>query len=121
MCRCSAACQLGLPGLAARARGGVARQQAGRVEREELSYLKVAFLLKAAAAAPRANASVVLVTPMLWTRYGPEGVRVHAEGPAPGDAVVVTEASVVKAIVEERLTMADALAGGMLRIYPPQR
>ena len=93
-------------------------QQAGRLERDELPYMKVAFLLNQLRPQLAPNASVVLLTPMLWTRYRPEGVRVHAEGPAQGDAVVVTEAAVVKAIVEERLTMADALAGGMLRIYP---
>ncbi len=93
-------------------------QQAGRLERDELPYMKVALLLNQLRARLAQNASVVLLTPMLWTRYRPEGVRVHAEGPAPGDAVVVTEASVVKAIVEERLSIADALAGGMLRIYP---
>ena len=93
-------------------------QQAGQIEREELPYLKVAFLLKAFAPRVAANTSVVLLTPMLWTRYGPEGVRVHAEGAARGDTVLVTEAAVVKAIVEERLTLADALAGGVLRIYP---
>ena len=95
-------------------------QQAGQIEREELPYLRVAFLLKALAPRLAANTSVVLLTPMLWTRYGPEGVRVHAEGAAQGDAVLVTEAVVVKAIVEERLTLADALASGVLRIYPRQ-
>jgi hypothetical protein len=44
---------------------------------------------------------------------------VHADGPAEGDVVVVTEALVVKAIVERQLSMADALAGGMIRIYAP--
>ena len=33
--------------------------------------------------------------------------------------MLVTEPVVIKAIVEERLPVADALAGGMLRIYPP--
>jgi hypothetical protein len=93
-------------------------QQAGQIEREELPYLKVAFLLKALRPHLAANTSVVLLTPMLWTRYGPEGVRVHAEGAARGDAVLVTEAAVVKAIVEKRLTLAHALAGGVLRSYP---
>jgi hypothetical protein len=93
-------------------------QQAGQIEREELPYLKVAFLLRALQPHLAANTSVVLLTPMLWTRYSSEGVRVHAEGSAQGDAVLVTEAAVVKAIVEQRLTLADALAGGVLRIYP---
>jgi hypothetical protein len=31
------------------------------------------------------------------------------------------EAAVVKAIVEERLTLADALAGGLLRRYPARQ
>lgn len=93
-------------------------QQSGRIEREELPYMKVAFLLNQLRPHLAANASVLLVTPMLWTRYRHEGVRVHAEGPAQGDAVLVTEAIVVKAIVEGRLSMADALATGMLRIYP---
>ena len=92
-------------------------QLGGRLERAELPYIKVAFLLNELRPHLAANASVVLLTPMLWTSYRPEGVRVHAEGPAEGDVVVVTEAVVVKAIVEGRLSMADALAGGMVRIY----
>ena len=90
------------------------------IERGELPYMKVVFLLNQLRPhLPASNATVVLVTPMLWTGYRPEGVRVHAEGPAEGDVVVVTEALVVKAIVERQLSMADALAGGMIRIYAP--
>ncbi len=94
-------------------------QLTGRIERDEYPYLMANLLLAKLRPHLPTNASLVLITPMLWTRYDPEGVRVHAEGPAPGDPVVVTEVAVVKAILEERLTMVDAQAGGLLRIYPP--
>jgi hypothetical protein len=88
------------------------------IGRDELPYMKVVFLLNQLRPhLPAPRTTVVLVTPMLWTSYRPEGVRVHAEGPAQGDVVLVTEALVVKAIVEHRLSMADALAGGMVRVY----
>ena len=66
--------------------------------------------------------SVVLVEPMLWTRFEPtaEGMRtiLHTSGPTPGDTVLVTGEAVVAEIAANRLTLAQALARGVARLYP---
>ena len=93
-------------------------QQAGAVERAEPSYETVALMLTALRKYLPGRASVVLLTPMLWARYSPGGTQVHSDGPAPGDVVYVTEAAVVEAIVLRRMTLDDALAGGLVRLYP---
>ncbi len=103
-------------------------QLGGRLERDELGALRVNFLLAqlrahlaASPAMARPTVTVVLLGPMLWTRYQPDasGVRVsvHVDGPEPGDVVLVTEAPVLKALLEERLSARDALNSGLLRLY----
>lgn len=65
--------------------------------------------------------SVVLLGPMLWTRFEPNGptvdMAVHMSGPATGDTVIVTDEPVIAALVEGRLTMRDARDLGLLRVY----
>ncbi len=67
--------------------------------------------------------AVVLLEPMLWSRIDDPGgglrLAVHADGPQEGDVVVVTEAPVLAALADARLSAADALARGVLRIYGP--
>lgn len=67
--------------------------------------------------------SVVMLGPMLWTRFQPDGMGVamatHASGPASGDAVIVTDEPVIAAVVDGRLTPRDARKLGLLRLYGP--
>ena len=103
-------------------------QLGGRLERGELGALRVNLLLAqlrahfaASPAMARPNVTVVLLGPMLWSRYQPDdgGVRLaaHVDGPGQGDVVLVTEAPVVKALLEERLSVRGALDSGLLRVY----
>jgi hypothetical protein len=103
-------------------------QLGGRLERSELTYLGTTLLLNqlkahlaASASSVRPNVTVVLLGPMLWSRYQPDGAGVrlslHVDGPVEGDVVLVTEAPVVKAIVDERLSVRDALALGVVKLY----
>jgi len=65
--------------------------------------------------------AVVLIGPVLWTRFTAQNGNVvasfHAPGPEPGDVVIVTEAAVVEAIVGGELTFADALERRVARLY----
>jgi hypothetical protein len=76
-----------------------------------------------AAGNPRAmpTLSVVLMGPMLWSRYESRGdglvLTAHAEGPVAGDVVVVTEAAVLGALASERLTLRDARDLGLIAFY----
>ena len=67
--------------------------------------------------------TVVLLNKMLWTRFEPgsEGysAAVHVKGPETGDAVLVTEAEVVKALVEGMLDIKTAERHGLFRLYGP--
>ena len=69
----------------------------------------------------RPNIAVVLLGPMLWSRYQASGsdvtLAVHVEGPAEGDVVVVTEPPVIKALAYGRLTVHEALELGVIRFY----
>jgi len=74
----------------------------------------------------RPSFAVVLIGPMLWTRFQPTGagleMTAHVTGPAPDDVVVVTDAPVLAALVDGRLTAAQARERGLLRIYgTPER
>lgn len=65
--------------------------------------------------------AVVLLGSMLWSRFETNGgaptIAVHADGPASGDVVIVTDAPVVAAIVDGRLAPRAARAGGLMRLY----
>lgn len=67
--------------------------------------------------------ALVLVGPILWTRFAPvDGAlraEIHVEGPVPGDVVGVTELAVVEALVDGTLDAAAALDRGLLRLYAP--
>ncbi|NGO53850.1 hypothetical protein [Allomesorhizobium camelthorni] len=68
--------------------------------------------------------SVVLIPQVMWTRFeaGPEGVyaKSHADGPAGGDVVIVTNEKVVRALLGGRLNAAAAEDYGLLRLYGGQ-
>lgn len=67
--------------------------------------------------------AMVLLGPVLWTRFERKGLAVemvtHAVGPAAGDAVVVTDEPVIAALVDGRLTPRVAREMGLLRLYGP--
>jgi hypothetical protein len=60
---------------------------------------------------------------MLWARFvsGPDGytVAVHVKGPEKSDVVLVTEAEVIKALVNHSLDISVAEAHGLFRLYGP--
>ena len=97
--------------------------------RRQIEYLRTALLLRqlqgrvatTPASKRRPAIAVLLLDPMMWTRYIPQeaGVtlNIHVEGPADDDLVVVTEASVIKALAEKRLTVRKAVQLGVLRFY----
>lgn len=65
--------------------------------------------------------TVVLIGPMLWTRFEKPGeglaMTPHVTGPSPGDVVVVTDKPVIAALVEGTLTPREAGNLGLLRFY----
>ncbi len=65
--------------------------------------------------------TLVLIEPMLWTRFLFDGGRaktfVHVDGPQPGDVFVVTIETALRQIVERRMTAARAEELGLIRFY----
>lgn len=72
-------------------------------------------------AAPHAPLAVVLLGPVMWNRFEFDGSVVrptlHAAGPQSGDVVAVTDVAVIEAVGAGTLTLADALEGGLMRLY----
>jgi hypothetical protein len=75
------------------------------------------------AATPHAPLAVVLLGPVMWNRFEFDAAAVrpmlHATGPQPGDVVVVTDIAVIEAVGGGTLTLAEALQGGLMRLYGP--
>ena len=71
--------------------------------------------------ASRAPLAIVLLGPVMWNRFEFEGGRLrpllHVDGPRSGDVVVVTDLAVIEAVGTGRLTLADALRDGLMRLY----
>jgi hypothetical protein len=71
-----------------------------------------------AATAP--DFAVLLVEPGLWTRYRKQGsgfaMESHVATPSTGDVVLITGEPALQALVERRLSLADALKTGVVRI-----
>ena len=65
--------------------------------------------------------SLVLVEPMLWTRFEPNAggfdARVHVSGAERGDLVLVSGEAVIGEIAARRLIFGDAVRLGMVRLY----
>lgn len=79
-------------------------------------------MLSAAAPTPsQPSLSLVLVEPVLWTRFerGANGLhaRVHVSGVEPGDLVLVSGEAVISEIAKGRLTVGHATKTGLIRIY----
>jgi hypothetical protein len=79
-------------------------------------------MLHAASPGPsQPSVSLVVVEPMLWTRFdqGPDGLRttVHVSGAQPGDLVLVAGEAVIAEIAARRLTFGQAAERGVVRLY----
>jgi hypothetical protein len=65
--------------------------------------------------------SLVLIEPMLWTRFwfddGQVRTEVHVDAPRPGDLVVVSAEAALQEVVARRLTMSAAEHAGLIRFY----
>jgi hypothetical protein len=65
--------------------------------------------------------SLILIGPMLWTRFEQAGTALqmttHVAGPELDDVVVVTDAPVVAAMAEGLMTPRAALELGLVRFY----
>lgn len=73
---------------------------------------------------PQPSISLVLLSPVLWTRYAATEngytTEIHAKGASAGDVVLVTDEPVVEALVEGRLTADAAEKRGLIRFYGTQ-
>lgn len=97
--------------------------------RNRLGYLRASLLLAkfrlaldaVRGSGSRPNMSVVLLGPVLWSRYenteAQLRLELHVGGPAQGDVVVVTDAPVIDALVAGRLGAREALELGVVRVY----
>jgi hypothetical protein len=85
-----------------------------------LQELRKALTASPAAAGLPASFSLGYVESGLWTRYsqsdGEVRVDVHTDGPAEGEAVVLTGEPVLRELLAGRLSVDRALADGMIRI-----
>jgi hypothetical protein len=71
--------------------------------------------------APPPAFSIVLIGPMLWSRFeaqdGALKLSAHSTGPDSGDVVIVTDEPVVAALLEGRISPPEARERGLLRVY----
>lgn len=79
-------------------------------------------MLRVASPGPsQPSVSLVVVEPMLWTRFdqGPNGLRttIHVSGAQPGDLVLVAGEAVIAEIAARRLTFGQAVERGVVRPY----
>jgi hypothetical protein len=65
--------------------------------------------------------AVVLLGPMLWSRYEFSGngiaLSAHVDGPLAGDVVMVTEVAVLGALASEQFTLREAREMGLVAFY----
>ena len=65
--------------------------------------------------------SLLLIEPMLWTRFGSEDgelrTQVHASGPQAEDLVLITGEEVIREVARNRLTLGEAHRLGLIRLY----
>jgi len=65
--------------------------------------------------------SLLLIEPMLWTRFVSEDgdlrAQVHASGPQAGDLVVISGEEVIREMTRNRLTIGEAHRHGLIRLY----
>lgn len=72
---------------------------------------------------PKPAFSLVLLGPMLWTRFVPEGHGIamtpHVKYAEANDVVIVTDQPVIAALVEGRMRVPVAIELGLIRFYGP--
>jgi len=95
-----------------------------RLIKANASLGQLALRMSGATTVPaRPNLAVVLLGPVLWSRFEAGGVSVrpsvHVQGPEGGDVVVVTDIAVVEAIAGGSLGFAEAIELGVVRLYGP--
>ena len=65
--------------------------------------------------------SLLLIEPMLWTRFVSEDgdlrAQVHASGPQAGDLVLISGEEVIREVTSNRLTIGEAHRLGLIRLY----
>jgi hypothetical protein len=65
--------------------------------------------------------TLVMIGPVLWTRFAENGGRLeavlHVKGPSAGDVVVVSDEPVIRALAQGRLGADLALGRGLIRLY----
>jgi hypothetical protein len=65
--------------------------------------------------------SLLLIEPMLWTRFVSDGgdvrTQVHVSGPQAGDLVVISGEQVIRAVASNGLTIGEAYRSGLIRLY----
>lgn len=85
------------------------------------SLERLAASLDAATGAASLSFSLVLIEPMLWTRFeaiqGGINTQLHVSGPQPGDLIVVSGQDVIRAVAEGDLAVGEAHGRGLIRLY----
>jgi len=95
-----------------------------RLIKANASLGQLALRMSGASTVPaRPNLAIVLLGPVLWSRFeadsGPVRPSVHVQGPERGDVVVVTDIAVIEAIAGGSLGFAEAINLGVVRLYGP--
>jgi hypothetical protein len=82
---------------------------------------RLADRLNAAGAAEHPAIAIVLVGPVMWSRFaagdGPVKAQVHVAGPEAGDVVAVTDVAVIEAIADGTIGVGGAIDAGLIRLY----
>jgi hypothetical protein len=70
---------------------------------------------------PGPTFALLLIEPLLWTRFVSEGgdvrPQVHVSGPNAGDLVVISGEEVIREIAHDRLSFGEAYRQGLIRLY----
>lgn len=89
------------------------------------SLERLATSLQAAVGAAPLSFSLVLIEPMLWTRFdvtsGELNTQLHVAGPQPGDLILVSGQDVIRAVAEGELAVGEAHGRGLIRLYGSEK
>jgi hypothetical protein len=70
---------------------------------------------------PPLSFSLILIEPMLWTRFSSGGdgleAHIHVPGPQAGDLVVISGEDVIREVASNRLSFGEAYRLGLVRTY----